>query len=123
LEPAVQQLAPAQPLKRGDLGLMGRHHVAQGNLVVEGAGFQVLDPHPIQLATDIVAFGEAVERFAGVVLGHDLPFELDTMAAVRLSIGFPPRKARTLSIQSRPTCPTPGAHVWTGSAVQGDFEW
>ena len=66
--------------------------VSRSGVFIERAGLKLLDPGPDQVARNVVAFRETVERVAGNEFLGDLPFELDAMGAM-LGHGFHPLKA------------------------------
>jgi hypothetical protein len=57
------------------------------------AGLVLLDPDPDQVAREVVAFGQTMQRLATEVLLNDLTLELDAVGSV-LCHGFHPSKAR-----------------------------
>jgi hypothetical protein len=68
-------------------------------VLVQGAGFVLLNPDADQLARKVMPFGERVQGFPRNELLRDLPLELDAVRAM-LGHGFHPSKAQlTLSKQ------------------------
>ena len=52
-------------LERRDLGLVFLKKVSRSGVFSERAGLKLLDPGPDQVARNVVAFRETVERLAG----------------------------------------------------------
>jgi hypothetical protein len=67
--------------------------VSRSGVFIERAGLKLLDPGPDQVARNVVAFRETVERHAHNEFLGDLPFVFDAMGTVP-GYGFPPLKAR-----------------------------
>jgi len=67
--------------------------VSRSGVFIERAGLKLLDPGPVQLARNVVAFRETAERHARNEFLGDLPFVFDAMRTVP-GYGFRPLKAR-----------------------------
>ena len=66
-----------------------KYQIGGNGLVVEGAGFEFLDPDADQVARQVMSTGEAMERLARQVILRHLALELDPMGAVS-GHGLPP---------------------------------
>ena len=78
----LQRLSADQPLERGDPRLVFGQQLGRRHVLVERTGLRLLDPDPDQVARQVMASAERVQRLPGVVLGNDLTLEVDAVAAV-----------------------------------------
>jgi hypothetical protein len=56
--------------------------VSRSGVFIERAGLKLLDPGPVQVARNVVAFRETAERHARNEFLGDLPFVFDAMGTV-----------------------------------------
>jgi hypothetical protein len=78
----LQRLAADQPLERRDPRLVFAQQLGRRHVLVERAGLRLLDPDPGQVARQVMASAERMQRLPGVVLGNDLTLEVGAVAAV-----------------------------------------
>jgi hypothetical protein len=76
-------------LERSDPGFLLLEKIGSGGILVEVAGFVLLNPDPDQVPAHVVSFGESMKGLAGQELLSDLPLKLDAVRAVP-GHGLPP---------------------------------
>ena len=91
----LQRLAADQPLERRDPRLVLGQQLGRRHVLVERAGLRLLDPDPDQVARQVMASAERVQRLPGVVFGNDPTLEVDAVAAVS-------RHGPSSSLEARP---------------------
>src|SRR5512132_2666283 len=99
-----------QALQGSDLRLIFLQQVGSSRILVEGAGLVLRDPDADQIARDVVALGDTMERLPGNELLRHLPLALDAVTPV---LGHRPSSSEgpAYPVSSPPSiCPEEGAH-------------
>jgi hypothetical protein len=78
----LQRLATDQPLKRRGPRLVLAQELGRRHVLIERTGLRLVDPDPDQVARQVMASAERVQRLPGMVFGDDLALEVDAVAAV-----------------------------------------
>src|SRR5512132_3194329 len=106
-----------QALQGSDLCLIFLQQVGSSRILVEGAGLVLRDPDADQIARDVVALGETMERLTGDELLRHLPLEPDAVTPV---LGHRPSSSEgpAYRVNSPPSiCPDQGAHSIAQSII------
>jgi NADPH:quinone reductase-like Zn-dependent oxidoreductase len=116
-------LLPDQPFEGGDPRLVLLKKVGRSGVLVEGAGLVSFDPDADQVARDIVAFFQTVERFASQILLRDLTLKFDAVGSILghelSSFESPACWSNVKSSPVRPEGPTPISAASTCPASDG----
>jgi hypothetical protein len=100
-----------QPFEGRDPRFVLLKEVGRGSVLVEGARLVSFDPNTDQIAREIVAFLQTVERFASQKLLRDLTLKFDAVRAIPdhelSSFESPACRSNVKSAHVRPQGPTP----------------
>jgi hypothetical protein len=86
-------LPPNHAFECRDLCFVFLKKISRSGVFIEGPCLKLPDPDSDEVARDVAAFGESVERLARHKFLGDLPFKLNAMGTVP-GHGFHPLKAR-----------------------------
>jgi hypothetical protein len=100
-----------QPFEGSDPRFVLLKKVGRGSVLIEGAGLVSFDPDTDQIAREIVALLQTVERFASQKLLRDLALKFDAVRAIPdhelSSFESPACRSNVKSAHVRPQGPTP----------------
>jgi hypothetical protein len=99
-----------------DLGFEFLDQVRRLHVIIQGAGLELADSNPDQLARDVVALGQRMQRLAGGELLSDLPLERGAVGPV-LRHGLHPSEASKGVNLDHLTCLPSGAHSRSASKI------
>lgn len=107
----LQSLLADQSLNSGNARFIGLEEIGRRDILVERTRLILLDPDPDQIAGNIVALRQAVQRLAAKILLADLLLEFDAVGSVSCdgpsSSESPAARSITESRLVRPEGPTP----------------